>query len=61
MIREAVERYWARVETGELPRPDLVVVDGGPGQVKAARAALDRTSSQPVALIGLAKREAVAA
>ena len=57
MIREAVERYWARVETGELPRPDLVVVDGGPGQVKAARAALDRTSSQPVALIGLAKRE----
>jgi len=57
MIREAVERYWARVETGELPRPDLVVVDGGVGQVRAARDALDRTSSQPVALIGLAKRE----
>jgi excinuclease ABC subunit C len=57
MIREAVERYWARVETGELPRPDLVVVDGGVGQVRAARDALDRTSSQPVALVGLAKRE----
>ena len=38
MIGEAVERYWTRVESGELPRPDLVVVDGGAGQVGAARA-----------------------
>jgi excinuclease ABC subunit C len=57
MIREAVERYWTRVESGELPRPDLVVVDGGIGQVRAARAALDRASTRPAALIGLAKRE----
>jgi len=57
MIREAVERYWTRVESGELPRPDLVVVDGGVGQVRAARAALDQSSTRPVALIGLAKRE----
>ena len=57
MIREAVERYWTRVESGELPRPDLVVVDGGVGQVRAARAALDRASTRPVALVGLAKRE----
>jgi excinuclease ABC subunit C len=57
MIGEAVERYWTRVESGELPRPDLVVVDGGQGQVSAARAALDLASTRPVSLIGLAKRE----
>ncbi len=57
MIEEAVERYWTRVESGEIPRPDLVVVDGGPGQVSAARAALDRAATAAVPLIGLAKRE----
>lgn len=57
MIAESVERYWTRVESGELPRPDLVVVDGGVGQLHAARAALDRASTRPTGLIGLAKRE----
>ncbi|MCC6349027.1 MAG: excinuclease ABC subunit UvrC [Candidatus Eisenbacteria bacterium] len=57
MIGEAVERYWTRVESDELPRPDLVVIDGGAGQLSAARAALDRVATRPVAAIGLAKRE----
>ena len=57
MIAEAVERYWTRVESGELPRPDLVMVDGGVGQVTAGREALGRSSTRPVTLIGLAKRE----
>ncbi len=57
MIAEAVERYWARVESGELPRPDLAVIDGGLGQLGAARAALERSGARPVPLIGLAKRE----
>lgn len=57
MIAEAVERYWTRVESGELPRPDLVVIDGGAGQVAAARASLDKVATRPVSLIGLAKRE----
>ena len=57
MIGEAVERYWTRVESGELPRPDLVMVDGGAGQVSAARAALDRVSTRETPLLGLAKRE----
>ena len=57
MIGEAVERYWAHVESDELPRPDLVVIDGGAGQVGAARASLDKIATRPVALIGLAKRE----
>jgi excinuclease ABC subunit C len=57
MIGEAVERYWTRVESDELPRPDLVVIDGGAGQLAAARAALDRVATRPVSVIGLAKRE----
>jgi len=57
MIAEAVERYWTRVESEELPRPDLVVIDGGAGQLAAARAALGRVATRPVALVGLAKRE----
>ncbi len=57
MIGEAVERYWTRVESGELPRPDLVVIDGGAGQLSAARASLARIATRPVAMIGLAKRE----
>jgi excinuclease ABC subunit C len=57
MIGEAVMRYWTRVESGELPRPDLVVIDGGRGQVGAARASLDQVATRPVAMIGLAKRE----
>jgi excinuclease ABC subunit C len=57
MIGEAVERYWTRVESGELPRPDLVVIDGGAGQLGAARASLERVATRPVSVIGLAKRE----
>jgi excinuclease ABC subunit C len=57
MIGEAVERYWTRVESGELPRPELVVIDGGAGQLGAARAALARVTTRPVELIALAKRE----
>jgi excinuclease ABC subunit C len=57
MIGEAVERYWAHVEAGELPRPDLVLIDGGAGQLAAARRALDRTATRPVPMVGLAKRE----
>jgi excinuclease ABC subunit C len=57
MIEEAVERWFAHVEAGEMPRPDLVVVDGGIGQVRAARAALDRASTIATPLVGLAKRE----
>jgi excinuclease ABC subunit C len=57
MIAEAVTRYWTRVESGELPRPDLVLVDGGAGQLSAARRALDAAGTRPVMLLGLAKRE----
>src|SRR5262249_61071788 len=55
-MAEAVERRYSRLreEGGEMP--DLVIVDGGRGQLHAALAALDRLQIElPVA--GLAKRE----
>ena len=55
-MREVVGRRFDRLMREELPLPDLLVVDGGAGQVAAARAALeDRSLAVP--LIGLAKRE----
>jgi len=57
MISEAVERYWTHVESGELPRPDLILIDGGAGQLGAARAALERVATRPVEMVALAKRE----
>jgi excinuclease ABC subunit C len=39
------------------PRPDLVLVDGGPGQVGAAVGALREAGFAELPLVGLAKRE----
>jgi excinuclease ABC subunit C len=60
MMNEAVGRYFAHVAKAEIPPPDLVVIDGGIGQVGAARAALEGTGHPGVAslpVVGLAKRE----
>ena len=56
-IEQAVERRYRRLleETGELP--DLVLVDGGRGQLNAALAALERVGADGLAAVGLAKRE----
>jgi len=56
-MREVVERRYKRVlkESGSMP--DLILIDGGPGQLSAAREALDAVGvfDQPVA--SLAKKE----
>jgi excinuclease ABC subunit C len=57
LMKEAVSRYFARVARDELPRPDLVVIDGGIGQVGAAKAALQELGLAGLPLVGLAKRE----
>ncbi|MEO6463758.1 MAG: excinuclease ABC subunit UvrC, partial [Candidatus Eisenbacteria bacterium] len=56
-MKEAVGRYFAHVAAGEWPRPDLVVIDGGIGQVGAAAEALAVHDLQALPLVGLAKRE----
>jgi len=39
-IRQAVARRFARVKSGEAPAPDVLFIDGGPGQLGAALEAL---------------------
>ena len=61
-MREVISRRFTRVKKGEVDEsfsqtPNLVVVDGGKGQLAAALAALDELDLPRVAVIALAKRE----
>jgi excinuclease ABC subunit C len=61
-MREAVSRRFARLRSGDgdesfARMPNLVVVDGGKGQLAAALAAMDELDLPRVAVIALAKRE----
>ena len=55
-MREVITRRVARLkeENGELPQ--LIVVDGGKGQLSAAMQALEAAGENSIAVIGLAKR-----
>lgn len=55
-IAEAVSRRYARVTGEGSPLPDLLLIDGGKGQLSAALAALDRLGIG-IPAAGLAKRE----
>ena len=55
-IAEAVSRRYASAKEQGRPLPDLLLIDGGKGQLSAALAALDRLGVQ-MAAAGLAKRE----
>jgi excinuclease ABC subunit C len=54
-MNEAVSRRYKRLVNEEAQLPDLVVVDGGSGQVTTAKAALKSLGLQ-IPLIGLAKK-----
>jgi excinuclease ABC subunit C len=56
-MHEVVTRYFTRRVTEELALPDLAVIDGGKGQLSAARAALDALGITQIGLISLAKRD----
>jgi excinuclease ABC subunit C len=61
-MREVISRRFTRVARGDLDEsfgatPNLVVVDGGKGQLAAALAAMDELDLPRVAVIALAKRE----
>jgi excinuclease ABC subunit C len=53
-VNEVVTRRYKRLIEEKAPLPDLVMIDGGPGQVSAAKAALQKLGLQ-LPLIGLAK------
>jgi excinuclease ABC subunit C len=56
-MHEVVTRYFQRRRDEEKPMPDLIVVDGGKGQLGAARDALVALGLEQLPLISLAKRE----
>ncbi len=58
-MAEVVHRYFRRRVDEERPIPDFLVVDGGKGQLGAARGALAELGVTDVALAALAKREEV--
>jgi excinuclease ABC subunit C len=50
-----VKRRYTRVKKGEGPIPDLVLIDGGKGQLTAARQALEDLQFGEITLLGVAK------
>ncbi len=56
-IGEVVSRHLRRVVKEERELPDLLLIDGGKGQLSAAATALRGTGARGVTLVGLAKRE----
>ena len=56
-MRQAVSRRYERVAGGEGMAPDLILIDGGKGQVACAHAALAELGLGELAMIGVAKGE----
>lgn len=56
-MEEAVTRYFTRRINESLTLPNLALIDGGKGQLGAARKALDRAGVHDVAVAALAKRD----
>lgn len=54
-MAEAVRRRYIRVVKEDLPRPDLIMVDGGKGQVNVSRDVLDEVGLADVPVVGLAE------
>jgi excinuclease ABC subunit C len=54
-MRQAVSRHFARVQKGESPSPDVLLIDGGEGQLQAAREALAALGIEPPVTVGVAK------
>jgi excinuclease ABC subunit C len=56
-IQEVLTRYFTRRLEEQLPLPDLVVIDGGKGQLSAAVEVTTRLGLAQLPMISLAKRE----
>lgn len=54
-IRQAVARRFARVKGGEVQAPDLLLIDGGLGQLHAALEGLESVDYSDVRVVGVAK------
>jgi len=56
-MRQAVQRRYEKVASGESVAPDLILIDGGKGQVAAAAAILDELGLSHLPMVGVAKGE----
>lgn len=56
-MREVVRRRYTRVLKDELPLPDLILIDGGKGQINAAIDVLENELNLSVPVAGLVKDE----
>ncbi|CAM4373588.1 excinuclease ABC subunit UvrC [Paenibacillus phoenicis] len=54
-MREVIRRRYERVLKENLPRPDLIVVDGGKGQISAATDVLENELGLHIPVCGLVK------
>ncbi len=56
-IQEVLTRYFTRRKEEQLPLPDLIVIDGGKGQLSAAVTVVEQLGFPELPIISLAKRE----
>lgn len=54
-LTQALARHGARIVSGERPRPDLLMIDGGVGQLKAAQQGLAMAGCTDLLLLGISK------
>jgi excinuclease ABC subunit C len=56
MMREVVGRYFFRLKKESRPAPDLLVVDGGKGQLSSVQSEINSLGFENLNIIGLAKK-----
>jgi excinuclease ABC subunit C len=54
-MKQALTRRYARVKRGEVAMPDVLLIDGGPGQLTQAQTVLTELEIVGITLIGVAK------
>ncbi|HUO81824.1 MAG TPA: excinuclease ABC subunit UvrC [Gammaproteobacteria bacterium] len=57
-LSQVLTRRYTRIKRGEAPLPDVLLIDGGPGQVKQAAQALEELQVEGVVIVGVAKGSA---
>ncbi len=56
-MREVIRRRYGRVKRENLPVPDLIIIDGGQGQVNSAKAVLRDELNMVIPVAGLQKND----
>ncbi|HVO47767.1 MAG TPA: excinuclease ABC subunit UvrC [Steroidobacteraceae bacterium] len=54
-LRQALERRFVRIRDGEIPLPDLLLIDGGLGQINQVHAEIASLGFGDLTLVGVAK------